>query len=214
MPSVSELARLIHTHRNEDHDHIRSVLGDMRAPDIAEILNAVPSLGEAADVLEILPIEKAIDVCDEPTLGRRPQLLEQLPADLAARLLEGIASDERTAIVRRMSAHGRRLLFPLLSTESRREVERLLQYEEGTAGDLMTTEFVRLSPTISVGEALGHIRTVARDRELIYACYVVEPGSDHLLGAVSLRDLVMAESSQRVGDVMRPHPVAVQVGEP
>jgi magnesium transporter len=73
----------------------------------------------------------------------------------------------------------------------------------------MTTEFVRLSPGMTVGEALKHLRAVAREKESIYACYVMEPDTGRLLGAVSLRDLVMAEMSSPLPDVMRRKPVTV-----
>ena len=62
---------------------------------------------------------------------------------------------------------------------------------------------------MTVGEALKHIRSVAREKESIYACYVLEPGTGRLLGAVSLRDLVMAELERPLTDVMRKKPVTV-----
>src|SRR6267142_6292608 len=73
----------------------------------------------------------------------------------------------------------------------------------------MTTEFVRLDPKMTVGDALKHIRSVAQEKESIYACYVMEPGTGRLLGAVSLRDLVMAEFETPLTKVMRPKPVTV-----
>ncbi len=91
----------------------------------------------------------------------------------------------------------------------RAEVERLLQYPDHTAGGIMTTEFVRLAPGMTVGECLKHIRAVARDKESIFSCYVLEPGTGQLLGAVSLRNLVMAELDQPVDKVMRRKPVTV-----
>jgi magnesium transporter len=73
----------------------------------------------------------------------------------------------------------------------------------------MTTEFVRLDPTITVGEALKHIRTVAREKESIYACYIIAPETNRLLGAVSLRDLVMAELDRPLLEIVRRKPVTV-----
>src|SRR5262249_20826051 len=61
----------------------------------------------------------------------------------------------------------------------------------------------------TVGESLKHIRAVAREKESIYACYVMEPGTGRLLGSVSLRDLVMAELPQPVERVMRRKPITV-----
>ncbi len=209
MQNVEQIAQFIHNHRDEDHAKIREQLGSLRIADVAEVLNALPSLGEAAEMLALLPVPKAVEICDQPTLRRRAALVEQVDPQLAARLLEGMSADQRADIVRRMSIRGRRLLLPLLSADARAEVELLLQYPAGTAGDLMTTEFVRLEPTMTASQALGHVRDVARERETIYACYILEPGSGRLMGAVSLRDLVMADPACPVAGVLRTNPVTV-----
>jgi magnesium transporter len=212
--NFQEMAAVIHQHRDQDHDKIRAMLEGLPAADVADVVNAVPSLGEAAEVFELLPLPRAITIAEQAGLRRRSALVEQLPHELAAKILEGMAADERTAIARDLSTHGRRSLIPLLSGPTRQELETQLQYPEGTAGDLMTTEFVRLAPDMTAAQALAHIREVARDRETIYACYVVEAQTNKLLGAVSLRDLVMADPDRPVQGIMRPHPVTVQTLEP
>ena len=215
MEDIEQMASKIHRHRDEDHDNIRAMLAAICAADVVEVLNAVPSLEEAAEVLTLIPLA-AHDrrLRSANAAPPRAHCLEQLPPELAAKVLNGMASDERTAAVREMCDHGRRLLLPLLSDSARKEVEDQLKYPPHTAGELMATEFVRLEPTMTVKKALEHIREVARDRESIYACYVVEPGTDRLLGAVSLRDLVMADPAQPVSQVMRTNPVTVGVLEP
>jgi len=95
----------------------------------------------------------------------------------------------------------------------RAEVERLCQYPPHSAGGIMTTEFVRLAPTMKVADALRHIRSVARDKESIYACYVMEAATGHLLGSLSLRDLVMADLETPVTEAMRKKPITVDVLE-
>jgi MgtE intracellular N domain len=80
-------------------------------------------------------------------------------------LLEALSADQRTEIVRGMGEVARRRLIPKLSPEVRTEVESLLQYPERTAGGIMTTEFVRLDPGMTVGDALRHIRSVAQEKE-------------------------------------------------
>src|SRR6185436_8560770 len=110
-------------------------------------------------------------VLDQPGMNRRARIVEQLDPQRAARILEGMSADERTDIVQQMGERERRKLLPTLPADVRAEVERLLQYPENSAGGIMTTEFVSLDPTLTVGEALKHIRAVAREKELIYACY-------------------------------------------
>ncbi len=209
MPDIQEIAHLIHTHRDSDHQAIRKMLVDLPVPDLADVFNAAPAVCEVAEMLGLLPLEKAIKVCDEPRLARRSAIVEEAPPELAAKLLDGMASDERTSVVRHLSLHSRRSLLSLLSAASRAEVERQLQYPEGTAGDLMTSEFVHFPPATTVGQALNQIRLEAHDRETIYACYVVDPGTSQLIGAISLRDLVMADPNIPVSQIMRTHPVTV-----
>src|SRR5262249_22031051 len=104
-------------------------------------------------------------------------------------------------------------LVPLLSAELRAEVERLLKYPDHTAGGIMTTEFVTLSPDQTVADALVHVRSTGRDMEHIYACYVLAPDTKQLIGAVSLRELVLADPAKPVRDVMHPRPITVQALE-
>jgi Mg/Co/Ni transporter MgtE len=120
MQNVDEVARLIHKHRDQDHDRIRDTLAGMRAPDVAEALNADPSIGEVAEVLGLIPLDKAIEVVGEPGLARRSAILQQVPPELGARLLDGLASDERTAIIRGMSKHcNRRMLDGCIPVSAR-----------------------------------------------------------------------------------------------
>jgi magnesium transporter len=191
---------------------VAAQLVDAPAVDVADMLNRL-RVADAGAVLGALPVPRAIEVLDQPSLRRRGALLDQLAVELGAEILAGLSADERTDVARELGEHGCRRLLPKLGTEPRREVERLLLYPDHSAGGIMTTEFVRLDPGMTVGQALKHIRAVASEKETIYACYVLEPGTGRLLGAVSLRDLVMGELDQPVVGVMRRHPVTVEVLE-
>ena len=168
-------------------------------------------LAEAAAVMSMLSVARAAEVCDQPTLRRRSAILEQMEPGRAGQVLEGLSADQRTEIVRGMGEVSRRRLLPKLSAEVRAEVERLLQYPPHSAGGIMTTEFVRLDPLWTVGDCLKHVRGVAREKESIYAGYVMDREDGRLLGSVSLRDLVMAELDQPVEAIMRRKPVTVSV---
>ena len=208
MPAPEELLERIRLRLEESFTGIGEVVTDLPAPDVADLLNQL-TLAEAATVVMMLPVPRAVEVLDQPTMTRRSAILEKLEPARAARILEGMAADERTDIVQQMGEHERRRLLPKLSPDVRAEVERLLQYPDHTAGGIMTTEFVRLDPSMTVSAALKHIRSVAREKESIYACYVLEPGTGRLLGSLSLRDLVMADLERPVTEIMRRKPVTV-----
>ena len=208
MSAPKDLIERIQLRSDESLAGVGDRVADLPAPDLADLVNQL-SRAEAAMVVMMLPVPRAIELCDQPTLRRCGAILEQLEPDRAAEILDGLSADERTDIIQQMSQHARRRVLLKLRPIVLVEVEHLLEYPAHTAGGIMTSEFVRLDPTMTVGDALKHIRAVAGDKESIYACYVLEPGSWRLLGAVSLRDLVMAELQSLVAEVMRRNPITV-----
>jgi magnesium transporter len=209
---LKALLERIHTRLDESFVGIGQAVADLPAADLAELVNEL-TLAEAASVLSMLPVPRAVEICDQPTMRRRAAILEQLEPNRVVDILTGLAADERTDIIQKMGLHERHRVVPKLSPEIRAELEHLLQYPVHTAGGIMTTEFVELDPKMTVATALKHIRTVAKDKESIYACYVLEPQTRRLLGAVSLRDLVMAELEAPLAKVMRTKPITVNALE-
>ena len=207
---LKDLLERIHTRLDESFVNIGAQVAHLEAADLADLINQL-TIAEAATVLSMLPVARATELCDQPTMRRRAAILAQLEPERVAEILSGLSADECTDIIQRMGVHQRHRIFPKLSGEIQAELKELLQYPTHTAGGNMTTEFVRLDPTMTVGDALKHIRSVAREKESIYACYIMDPQTHRLLGAVSLRDLVMAELERPVTEVMRPRPVTVNV---
>lgn len=208
MSAPEDLLERIRLRLDESFVGIGEVVAELQPADVADLVNRL-TRQEAAAVMSMLAVPRAIEVCDQPTLGRRSAILVQMDSTRAGQILEGLSADQRTEIVRGMGEVARRRLLPKLTAEVRAEVERLLQYPPHSAGGIMTTEFVRLEPTWTVADCLKHVRAVAREKESIYAGYVMEPDTGRLLGSVSLRDLVMAELDQLVEKVMRRKPVTV-----
>jgi magnesium transporter len=205
-----ELLDRIQLRLEDSFTGIGEAVAEMPPADVADLVNEL-TVSEAATVLTMVSVPRAVQVFDQPTLRRRAVLLEQMPAGRTAAILEGMAADQRADLVQQMGERDRRKLLPTLQPETRAEVERLCQYPPKSAGGIMTTEFVRLDPGMSVGDALRHIRAVAREKESIYAGYVMDPDTGRLLGSLSLRDLVMAELDRPVTEVMRRRPVTVDV---
>src|SRR5215218_153402 len=211
MPTSSDLQELlerIQLRLDESFVGIGSEIADLPPEDLAELLNQL-NLSDAAAIVSMLPLQLCIELLDQPTMRRRAALLEQLEPARVAAILEGLSADERTDIIQKMGLHERHRLMPKFSAEVRAELEDLLQYPDHTAGGIMTTEFVRLDPKMTVSDALKHIRSVAVEKESIYACYIMDPETDRLIGAVSLRDLVMAEFHRPLLEIARRKPITV-----
>lgn len=186
---------------------VTEVIDQIKAPDAAELINEL-SLEDAAMTIMLFPIEEAVAIFNEPSCERRHEMMEILETDRAAEILKKISSDERSHVIRKLTPEGRAKLVPTLPENLQAEMRMLLQFPSTTAGGIMSTEFMHLSPDSSVSEAINHVRANSRQRLHIYSCYVLDD-EGRLLGAVSLRDLVVASPGKAVQDVMRKYPISV-----
>ncbi|HTJ58973.1 MAG TPA: magnesium transporter [Devosiaceae bacterium] len=160
--------------------------------DVVDALNDYPE-ETAAEILALLPLERGTDVLDQPNLENPADLVKLLPEGRAAALLEGMSADRRADIFRHLSEPPRGALLARLSPEARTAVEQLLSYPEASAGSIMTTEFVSVLSTATVGQTLHYIRVVERTRETVYAIYVLDSKTKRLIKAVTLRQLIMGD---------------------
>ena len=186
----------------------KALLVPVQPADIAEAIEGLPetmqviafrllSKSEAIEVYEFLDSsvqqslveefkrQEVIDIVDKMSPDDRARLFDELPAKIVSRLLAELSPDERRATA------------------------LLLGYESDTAGRIMTPEYVSLKENWTVGEALERIRSLAHVSETIYSLYVTD-SARHLTGILSLRDLVVAQPEQTIGDVMVRELVSVQ----
>lgn len=182
--------------------------------DAVEELNALPAEA-AAELLRLAPPERRVEAFDRPELHRAGRLLLALPEPLRAPLLSDMSADRAADLLREVRPGERARLLAPLEPEPAGTLRRLLAYPEGSAGSLMTTEFVSLPATATVEEALRHIREVERTRETIYALYLLDPRSGELLRTVPLRRLITGRPEQRAIELVPDRaPVTVAAGTP
>ncbi|MGO8843108.1 MAG: magnesium transporter [Methyloceanibacter sp.] len=192
-----------------DPAEFAAALAQEHVADIVERLNAEP-LERASAVLSAMPLERAAEVLDEPGLEAAADLVESQPSERAITLLKALSADQRADIFRHLGAPARERLLSQLDAETRTSLVQLLSYPENTAGSIMTTEFVSVPSSWTVGETLRHIRAVESTRETIYAIYVLNPKTKALIKAVSLRRLIVSEPHVSVLSIAPPRrPVTV-----
>ena len=165
--------------------------------DIVDTLNE-QSPGTAAATLESLPDDRAVKALDRPELDVASEILAELPDERAATLISQMSADRAADVLGEMDTAHRESILAYLEPDVRGSLIALLHYSPESAGGIMTTEFVSMPSTATVGETLDHIRTVERDRETVYAIYLLDPGTHHVVGTVSLRQIVSAEPDDPV----------------
>ena len=170
--------------------------------DNVEFLNTLPD-EEAAALIARLPIERAVEILDQPEFYRAPEIIELLPPERAAALLTGMADDRAADVIHLLENPA--ALLARLAPETKASIERLLVYPPDTAGSLMTTEFVSVPSSWTVEQTLQHVRQVERTRETIYAIYVLDPQTKRLVHSVPLRRLISAAPDAPILSAARPY---------
>jgi magnesium transporter len=193
-----------------DFRTLRQRLQEMEAEDIAQLLGNV-SLEQRVIAFRLLPKDSAVRVFEFLDPDQQQRLLESFGDQGVRVLLEAMPPDDRADLLEEVPAMVCRRLLRVLSPEQRAVTMELLGYEEGTAGRAMTPYFVDLRRDMTASQALERIRDLALDRETVYESYAID-GERHLQGIVSLKDLVLANPSKRVSDIMRPEPESVDTG--
>jgi magnesium transporter len=196
-----------------DPQELARTVATMRAADLAEELDRLPP-ESAARVLAALPFDLAVQLFDEPEFTHRRRAFECLPVDEAVPLLEAMSTDQLADLLREIKEPERGRLLAALKPATRQALTLLLTYPPTCAGGIMTTEFVDVAPDWTVERTLAHIREVARDKETVYAVYVVDPKDGRLVHVVSLRDLLVADPATPILAVgKRRTPLTVRAGE-
>ena len=160
---------------------------------------------------DILVTMKPADIAaifDEMEAARLPLLYRLLPKELAADTFVEMEPEDAVDIIEEMPATVVRRILAQAAPEMRTSINEILRYPENSAGSIMTTEYVSLSPTLTVAEAITRIRRTGIDKETIYTCYVIR--NRVLVGVVTVKDLLLApDDDAMIESMMSSNVIAV-----
>ena len=193
-PGIREIAAALHPATVAD------AIEELPVDQIWTILSYAP-VQQQAEIFEYFPLNKQIDLCEE-TKSR-----EKL-----TRILEAMASDDRAHLLSRLDKQVVESIMPLMAHAERHDIRLLLSYQEGTAGSILTTDYATLPADITEEEAISRLRRIAPNRETIYYVYIVDD-QRHLLGLVTLRQLILARPTAKLSDIMRRDVISVRVDD-
>jgi CBS domain-containing protein/sporulation protein YlmC with PRC-barrel domain len=175
-------------------------MGEINPSDLADILEELDHQKRRA-VFGSLELETAAGALEEVVPQMQSRLLENLKREKVADIIEEMAPDEAVDLLSRLSEDKQVRILEEIAREKREVLEKLLMHPEGKAGSIMTTEFVTLQQKLTVAEALAKIRKDFSELEVIYYVYVVDD-LNHLIGVLSLRELLLANPSARLEELM------------
>jgi magnesium transporter len=180
--------------------------------DIAEVLDEV-NFEEAIYIIKLLDSEKTSEVLTELDEDTRENILENLSAKEIAEEVGEMDSDDAADIIGELSPERqKRVINALEDAELAADIKELLSYGDNTAGALMAKELVKVYETWTVAGCMRRIRGQAQEVTRVHSIYVVDK-EDKLVGRLSLKDLIMAKSDQKIADISKAKVDAVNVNE-
>jgi len=177
--------------------------------DIAMILSDLDrSTGQT--LLEEMDNETLADALEESPTKTQIEVLTKMDAERAADVLEEMDPDEAADLLADMPEETSSELLDLMEEQEAEDIRALLEYAPDTAGGIMTTDFAWIYEGLTVSEAMDFLRSSEDAQEVddMYYIYVLDK-SDHLVGVIYLRDLVMALPEIKVDELMDDDPITV-----
>lgn len=199
-----EVRELLQEGKQED---LLSVLQEMHPTDAASILSTL-TVEEIAQALAILPSDQERDVFGYLDPEVQEQYVAGAGRDRVKHVLQAMLSDDRAEFLDRLEPRVRDQVIAMLPNAAREDLMRRSSFRDDQVGSFLSTDYAVLNPLLTARSAIAELRRQAPSKETIYYSYVVDRFGK-LLGFVSLRDLIMANETTPVGEIMKTDLVSV-----
>lgn len=178
-------------------------------PDMSEMLKELDSYQRAA-LFRTLDVDTQVGIITEMNIKLQRELIKELDSKTCGALFERMPPDEAADMLGELPRRHADRILTTIGTKKSKKLSSLLMHKSNTAGGLMTTEFITLANTMTVGEAIEHIKSLQKVAETIYYAYVVD-AENHLEGVATFKHLLFQSNEKKVVDVMQTKPVSVHV---
>jgi len=187
---------------DENDKDLRNLLSDFHHADIAEILDEL-DLDDAVYVIKLLDSETTSEILMELDEDDREKILKNLSAKEIAEEVEELDTDDAADIISELPEERQIAVISQIEDEEHKaEIQELLAYDDDTAGGLMAKELVKVYETWTVAGCLRRIRGQAKEVTRVHSIYVVDK-DEKLIGRLSLKDLIVAKSEQKIADIVK-----------
>lgn len=190
----------------KEYKAIRSILDVMNPVDIALLLSELDDK-ELAIAFRLIPKDSAADVFSNMNHSMQTYLVEMFTEKELKELLDDLYMDDTVDMLEELPANLVTRILDTVDAAKRNSINQLLNYPDDSAGSIMTTEYVSLKKTMTVAEAMLHIKEVGIHKETIYTCYVLE--NRKLTGIVTAKDLMTLDDNIVIEDIMETEIISV-----
>ncbi len=206
--SWEEVVGFAHTEQSQGVTNLLLTLANLRAADLATVLQDLPTK-RRVEVAGALADERLADVLEEMDENARVSLLAELEGERAADVLGEMDPDDAADLLREIGQERAEALIELMEPEDAEDVLRLMNYEDYSAGGMMTTEPIVMSADYSVADALAAVRqqeiSPALASQIFIARQPLETPTGRFIGTVHYQRLLREPPSTLLGSIVDTH---------
>lgn len=193
--------KLAYFFENRKFADLRMTALDMQPFDIAEFIENNLDDKEQIVFFRLLPKELASDVFVELDADTQEELVHSFTDKELKAVLDDMFLDDTVDIIEEMPANVVKRILKNADPQDRKNINLLLEYPDDSAGSIMTPEFISLTQSMTVEDALERIRQTGVNKETIYTCYVTDR-KKHLIGVVTAKDLLLSDKKELIENIM------------
>lgn len=168
------------------------------------------TIEQQSKILKIIP--QSAYVFEFFPLSQQLALSDKMDATQLTELISDMHSDERTDLYKALPLSMQQQVFARLNRDKQDQIRNLITYPEQSAGSIMSSDFVTMSPELTMQQAIEQLRRLAPDRETLYLIYITN-AEKKLEGVVSLRQIIQSEPDTTIAEIMSTDLVVGRVDE-
>ena len=175
--------------------------------DIAELLEELNN-EDLIKIFRLLPKDIAAETFSFLDVDIQQTIINSLTAAEAASIIDNMYADDATDLIEEMPSNVVKKILAKTTSDTRKDINLLLNYKDDSAGSIMTVEFLDIKSDYTISKAIERIRKIGTDKETLDFCYVLD-NKRRLLGTLSLKQIILSPSDKLVGDIMEVDPISV-----
>lgn len=183
-------------------------LHELHPSDLADIIEELDQANRSS-LFKTLDLQTAAETLQEVDPKIQLSLIETTPEERATDILEEMEPDEAKDFLAELPEEKMKKLIRTMEKPYRESVEELLKYEEGTAGSIMTTDFIALHQDTTITQAIEEFKKVFHPLETVAYLYVTDE-EKHLVGVITLRQLLICDKQETLKKLMNPYLVKIK----
>jgi len=205
------LERVSHYIDQGDIPALQSIVDHIHSADLTEIIEELDEYHRNI-LFKALDTEEASEVLEDIDSEMFSEILKALTPKDKREILDGMSLDDIADHLGELDDARSEEIIGFLDDDDQDDIRELMIYDEDTAGGRMTTEFISLEEDYTIGYAIEYLREHGPDAETIYYLFVIDE-YEKLSGVVSLRDLIIGNTDEKVKDVMSTRVISVNVSD-